>query len=122
MFFLIQCFISINFFSILLLTSPQSKAQQRCSPSDPLGDNTNNLCPVHYHGVYGNSFTRKGIGDSAFYGPALGPNTPGKKIVENGLDNDYFTYIETGGKQGGITIKTHSGKSYTINKENKSTN
>ena len=100
----------------------QAEAQQRCSPSDPLGNNTNNLCPVHYHGVYGNSFNRKGIGDSAFYGPALGPNTPGKKIVKNRLDNDYYTNIETGGKQGGITIKTSSGVSYTINEENKNTN
>ncbi|MDB4346535.1 hypothetical protein OAA55_00775 [bacterium] len=104
-----------------MFASTQAEAQQRCSPSDPLGDNTNNLCPVHYHGVYGNSFTRKGIGDSSFYGPALGPNTPGKKIVKNRLDNEYFTGIETGGKQGGITIRTSSGVSYTINKENKVT-
>ena len=122
MLFLIRSFIRIHFLSLLLFASIQAEAQQRCSPSDPLGNNTNNLCPVHYHGVYGNSFNRKGIGDSAFYGPALGPNTPGKKIVKNSLDNDYYTNIEIGGKQGGITIKTSSGVSYTINKDNKNTN
>lgn len=111
-------------FSLVIpfLLCPHGKTQQRCSPSDPFGNNSNNLCPGHYHGIYGNSFTRKGVGDKAFYGPDLGPNSDGKEIIEKRLRNDFFTNIETGGAQGGITIRTNSGETYTIREENTNTN
>ena len=96
----------------------EAQAQKNCSPSDPFGDNTENLCPVHYHGIYGDSFTRHGVGEKAYYGPKLGPNIPGVKIIDKSLTNGYFTRIETGGAHGGITVKTNSGKTYTIKKEN----
>ena len=109
-------------FIFIFLVCPGVKTQQRCSPSDPLGNNSNNLCPVHYHGIYGNSFARMGVGDQAFYGPPLGPNTPGNKIIDKRLHNDYFTNIQAGGVQGGISIKTNSGLTITIRGENITTN
>ena len=104
--------------SCFVLDILEAQAQNNCSPSDPFGDNTDNLCPVHYHGIYGDSFARQGVGDRAYYGKELGPNIPGVKIIDKRLTNDYFTRIEVGGAHGGITVKTNSGKTYTIKKEN----
>ena len=113
LFLLSSCFV-LNFL--------EAQAQKNCSPSDPFGDNIDNLCPVHYHGIYGDSFTTNGVGDKAYYGPELGPNIPGVKIMDKRLTNDFFTRIEVGGVHGGITIKTNSGKAYTIKKVNKNNN
>jgi hypothetical protein len=120
--FLIKKIILLVLSSFFVVDFLEAQAQKNCSPSDPFGDNTDNLCPVHYHGIYGDSFTRNGVGDKAYYGPELGPNTPGVKIIDKRLTNDYFTRIEVGGVQGGITVKTNSGKTYTIKIENTNRN
>ena len=83
---------------------------QRCPTSDPFGDNPGNLCPMHYHGVYDKSFTRQGVGAEAYYGPKVNPITPGTKLIDKRLKGDYFTEVITGGSEGGVTIKTNSGR------------
>ena len=83
---------------------------QRCPTSDPFGDNPGNLCPMHYHGVYDKSFTRQGVGTEAYYGPKVNPITPGTKLIDKRLNGDYFTEVITGGSEGGVTIKTNSGR------------
>ena len=83
---------------------------QRCPTSDPFGDNPGNLCPMHYHGVYDKSFTRQGVGTEAYYGPKVNPITPGTKLIDKRLKGDYFTEVITGGSEGGVTIKTNSGR------------
>ena len=83
---------------------------QRCPTSDPFGDNPGNLCPMHYHGVYDKSFTRQGVGAEAYYGPKVNPITPGTKLIDKRLNGDYFTEVITGGSEGGVTVKTNSGR------------
>ena len=83
---------------------------QRCPTSDPFGDNPGNLCPMHYHGVYDKSFTRQGVGTEAYYGPKVNPITPGTKLIDKRLNGDYFTEVITGGSEGGVTVKTSSGR------------
>ena len=83
---------------------------QRCPTSDPFGDNPGNLCPMHYHGVYDKSFTRQGVGAEAYYGPKVNPITPGTKLIDKRLSGDYFTEVITGGSEGGVTVKTNSGR------------
>ena len=83
---------------------------QRCPTSDPFGDNPGNLCPMHYHGVYDKSFTRQGVGVEAYYGPKVNPITPGTKLIDKRLNGDYFTEVITGGSEGGVTVKTNSGR------------
>jgi len=89
-------------------------AQENCSPSDPFGENVNNLCPLHYHGVYDDSFVRSGYGISAYHGPSIDLFTPGSKIINSPLRNDYFTHVQAGGKEGGLTIRTHRGKVFRV--------
>ena len=83
---------------------------QSCPTSDPFGDNPGNLCPMHYHGVYDKSFTRQGVGAEAYYGPKIDPITPGTKLIDKRLKGDYFTEVITGGSEGGVTVKTNSGR------------
>ena len=83
---------------------------QRCPTSDPFGDNPGNLCPMHYHGVYDKSFTRQGVGAEAYYGPKVNAITPGTKLIDKRLNGDYFTEVITGGSEGGVTVKTNSGR------------
>ena len=99
--------------SSLVVTVQPSQAGG-CSPSDPLGNNSGNLCPLDYSGVHGGSFNRTGVGSSAYYGPRLDPLTPGTSIIKGRLTNDFFTGIEAGDATGGITIKTNKGSTYTI--------
>ncbi len=89
-------------------------AQEICNPSDPFGDNSNNLCPLHYHGVYGDSFVRAGNGTSAFHGASVDVFNPGSKVISSPLRNDFFTHVQAGGKEGGLTIKTQRGKVFRV--------
>ena len=89
-------------------------AQEICNPSDPFGDNSDNLCPLHYHGVYGDSFVRTGNGISAFHGPSVDVFKPGLKVISSPLRNDFFTHVQAGGKEGGLTIKTQRGKVFRV--------
>ena len=89
-------------------------AQEICNPSDPFGDNSDNLCPIHYHGVYGDSFARTGNGVSAFHGASVDVFNPGSKVINSPLRNDFFTHVQAGGKEGGLTIKTQRGKVFRV--------
>ena len=106
--------ISIHLFILFASVTLPLPAQEVCSPSDPFGDNPNNLCPLHYHGVYGDSFIRTGNGASAFHGASVDVFTPGTKVINSPLKNDFFTHVQAGGKEGGLTIKTQRGKVFRI--------
>lgn len=103
-----------------LVVTVQPSHAGGCSPSDPLGNNSGNLCPLDYTGVHGGSFNRTGVGFSAYYGPRLDPLTPGTSVINGRLNNEFFTSIEAGDATGGITIKTNKGSTYTIRNSTKS--
>ena len=104
-----QSLITIFTLTIKFLIINEAYAQG-CPTSDPFGNNPNNLCPMHYHGVYDKSFTRQGVGAEAYYGPKIDPITPGTKLIDKRLNGDYFTEVITGGSEGGVTVKTSSGR------------
>lgn len=106
--------VSINLLILFASITLPLFAQETCNPSDPFGDNLNNLCPLHYHGVYGDSFVRTGNGESAFHGARVDVFNPGSKVINSPLRNDFFTNVQAGGKEGGITIKTQRGKVFRI--------
>ena len=104
-----QPLISTLMLTINFLIINEAHAQS-CPTSDPFGDNPGNLCPMHYHGVYDKSFSRQGVGAEAYYGPKIDPITPGTKLIDKRLKGDYFTEVITGGSEGGVTVKTSSGR------------
>ena len=88
-----------------------------CTPHDPNGENPDSLCIKHYHQNFGNEFQRIGNGSSAFYGKSNDLRYPGKKVISNPLQSDFFTNVSAGDKSNGVIIKTSKGKIFTFESE-----
>ncbi len=88
-----------------------------CTPHDPNGENPETLCIKHYHQNFGNEFQRIGHGSSAFYGKSNDLRYPGKKVISNPLQSEFFTNVSAGDKSNGVIIKTSKGKIFSFESE-----
>ena len=111
--------ISFTFIFLLLTNDYIFKVVESgiCTPHDPNGENPDSLCINHYHQNFGNEFQRIGHGSSGFYGKSNDLRYPGKKVISNPLQSDFFTNVSAGDKSNGIIIKTSKGKIFTFESE-----
>ena len=106
--------------SLLLFINPNNSNFVKadiCNPHDPNGENPDTLCIKHYHQNFGNEFQHTGNGSSAFYGKSNDLRYPGKKVISQPLQDDYFTSVSAGDKSNGVMIQTSKGKIYTFDSE-----
>ena len=88
---------------------------QACYPNDPLAMNPGNLCLEKnvYHQHINNYPMTNGFAKDGYYGSAISPNIPGKKIEINKKNDGFFTNLKI--NNGNITIKTSTGKVFNFN-------
>ncbi len=101
----------------LLIISTNFVLSDICNPHDPEGLNPDSLCINHYHQNFGNQFQIQGNGTSAYHGKSNDFRFPGKRVIKNPLNSDFFTNVSTGDKSNGIIIKTNKGKVYKFDSE-----
>ena len=95
-----------------------------CYPTDPEGENSNNLCllyPTHGMSINSSSF-RQGYASDGYTGLSLGPTTPGTPIQPGhqprtpmdprSTGNGYWTSVQA--SDGVTRVETNTGRTWTI--------